>query len=495
MKKSTNYDAIILGGALTGTVLYIALAEIFVKHNKSLIILERESRPIPDTRMLSLGYAGGELLRKFGLWDELEQHICPVSSLSINYSNHKSSGSMNGKNSMMVEARDLGLPALGWTIPHQKLQSVLWDKVRQLQKQHSNLTEVVPFNMESIDLIDQGEIYKGEPSAIITGGDIKGGDIKGGERTLSGKLVFAATGTVPLPWGASGGVIAGGKKNVDLSQNRISYNYYGKDKDTTSEQRPAFVVASVKISNHKQGQGYWFGGTSATALALTPSANKSANSSSDNSANESAKFSTNSTDNSNSSNKSSVYVAIASLPHKPEQLDKEEFARLLQEIIRDSELTIESIEESPAIYQASSYIAKDRVVGPVVLIGNAAHSVAPLGGQNYNMTLWTLDKLRDCISDHLYSGNDFTNREFLMDYVTQTDPEIRRGLGLVHHIDDLLSGRETQDQAFDDYSLTNIFNKLLPPEVLVNYFMQTMSYVPAVRNKIFARAAGMHRLD
>lgn len=472
--SSPSHDAVILGGALTGTVLYIALAEIFAKHNKSLIILERESRPIPDSRMLSLGYAGGTLLRQFGLWDELEKHLCPVTSLSINYTNSKMT---NDKNNLIVEANDLGLPALGWTIPHQKLQNVLWDKVRQLQKQHNNLTEAVPFNIESINL-------SGNRATI-----------KGGDRTISSNLVFAATGTAPLPWGGTRGEVA---------QERINYHHYGNYEDNQTGGGPAFAVTEVKLSNHQQEQnrGYWFGTTnttnatnnatnnnSATALALTPSAKGEG-----------------------------LYVAIASFPNKPEKLDKEQFASIIRDMTMDmamnmgnmqagdigdmtmqNGITVSGIEEDPVIYQARSYIALDRVLGPVVLIGNAAHSVAPLGGQNYNLTLWTLSKLRDSIAEHLSeyrnNTNAFSNREFLMDYVTQTDPEIRRGLGIVHNIDDWLSSGDLAS----DSPLNNIFggiiSNVLPPQVIVNYFMQAMSRAPTLRNKIFARAAGLHRIS
>lgn len=436
------HDSVVLGGALTGTVLYIALSEVFAKHNKSLIILERESRPIPDSRMLSLGYAGGTLLRRFGVWDELQKYLCPVRSLSLSPINAAGRGT-DGKDvrGLVVEAGDLGLPALGWTVPHQKLQDVLWDKVRQLQKQHSNLTEEVPFTMESIAL--EGDV------AVI----------KGGDKTITSGLVFAATGTAPLPWAGTHG------------SSRINYTYYGDNQDKSSEEKPAFIVAEVKLKptsvSHSHNRGYWFGGNSGgrakdqpTAIALTPSAQGD-----------------------------DIYVAIASMPTKPQQIKSQEFSMTLQNII-GQEFSVESITEDPVVYQASSYLATDRVLGPLVLIGNAAHSVAPLGGQNYNLTLWTLGKLRDIIAGQLDSGLDFSERSFLMDYITQTDPEIKRSLAMVHKIDDWLTGSD----AFGESHLNNLLASVLPPDAMFQHFMQTMHQLPDLRNKIFARAAGLHRV-
>lgn len=474
-------DAVILGGALTGTVLYIALAEIFAKHNKSLVILERESRPIPDSRMLSLGYAGGTLLKNFGVWDELEKHLCPVTSLHmLPLSNMSDSDAGSNKRGLKLEADDLGLPVLGWTVPHRQLQDVLWDRVRQLQKQHSNLTEQVPFNMESIAL-------EGDAAVIQAGG-----------QTISSNLVFAATGTAPLPWTGMNGGSAG----------RINYDYYD-DKDKSAEEKPAFVVAEVKLNprnvSHSHTGGYWFGGDASgrskdepTAVALTPSAKGLYNSAKARSIKggdikagdmqggdmkeEGIKD--------GDIKEEGIYVAIASFPSKPKHINREELSVTLQNIIEE-EFSIESITEEPVIYQASSYVATDRVLGPVVLIGNAAHSVAPLGGQNYNLTLWTLSKLRNIIAQHLAAGEDFGNRSFLLDYVTETDPEIKRSLGLVHRVDDWVTGGDASNKS----PLHSLFTSVLPPDAMFGHFMQTMQNVPAIRNKVFARAAGLHRLS
>ena len=435
-KHDNKYDAVILGGALTGTVLYIALAEIFAKQKKSLIILERESRPIPDNRMLSLGYAGGSLLRKFGLWDEIEKYVCPVTSLEINYTG-------KDKSSFVLEADDLGLPALGWTIPHQKLQNVFWDKVNELQQRHSGLDMAVPFTMESIDI----------------GNDVA--SIKGESRNIKSDLIFAATGGAPLP----------------LKQGSINYHHYvdadtggGGGKNSEGARGAVFAVASVRLKNYKQSRGYWFGGSSSdsTAVALTPSA---------------------STLNQQDA-ATGVYVAIVSLPRsshsshlRDDKFSQEQFAEIIMNCtnIRDLEVA-----EDPVVYKASSYIALDRVFGPLVLIGNAAHSVAPLGGQNYNLTLWTIDKLRDKIIQHLDAGRDFTNREFLVDFVSETDIEIRRGQGIVHHLDNLLSGEGVISDKLPE--------GILSRETLINACMQTLDNSPPLRNKIFARAAGLHRI-
>nr|MCH9666048.1 hypothetical protein [Gammaproteobacteria bacterium] len=61
-----------------------------------------------------------------------------------------------------------------------------------------------------------------------------------------------------------------------------------------------------------------------------------------------------------------------------------------------------------------------------------------------------------------------------------------RGQGIVHHLDNLLSGEGVISDKLPE--------GILSRETLINACMQTLDHLPPLRNKIFARAAGLHRI-
>lgn len=385
--KLDSYDASVVGGALTGTVLYLALADIFIKHNKSLVILEQSTQPPADNRMLSLGYAGAQYLKEFGLWDEIEPHACPVTAVSISY--------REGHN-FTVNSTDIGLSALGWTIPHSKLQQILWQKINDYATKHESLHVITPFTMDSFDITQSPALIKG---------DSNGGEGEDSSRQdIYSKLIFMATGASSLA------------KNSKI----INYHQYN-----TIDTCPKFTVASVKFKQasqepyqpdqHKRGkEGYWFYRNTTQGnltLALTP-------------------------------NSDEVYTAILSRScatrGKATKLDASSFINTIN-TIGGMEIKVTELIDEPLAYPGISYLAEERVKGPLVLVGNAAHSVAPLGGQNYNLTLWTISKLRGMLAIHLAKVRGINQRQFLADFVTATESKLKKHIAVVHWVDRELS--------------------------------------------------------
>ncbi len=441
-----HYDGVIMGGGLTGTALFVALADDFIKHNKSLVLCERSTAPIDDNRMLALGYAGSRLLAEFGIWDDILPHAYPIDEIEITYKH---------KNTFIVHASEIGLPVIGWTIPHKKLQDILWQRIEDITKKHSNMKVNIPFEMTDLDLsyeyarIDQTTEKK--------------------EQLQSG-IIFVAAGTSSL---------AAQQVKINYRQfNGVDSKHNIKYSDD-SLQSPSFAVAAVGLTDYSPNRGYWFGGnmgsnqsakqqehSGGVTLALTPHIKGDGR-----------------------------FVAIASLPagtaNKPDaHLYKAWYKELLNEITGG---LINEVYEQPVVFPARTYLADERVKGPVVLLGNAAHSVAPLGGQNFNLTLWTIAKLKSSLHSHLAAGKEITNHTFLGDFITQTEPLLNNHIQLIHQADKLLSSASDSESV----GINNILKHQLPDNIntlIVSAFMGIIDKSPLIRNKIFASAAGVSRL-
>ena len=516
-----TYDAAIIGGALTGTSLFLALADIFGKHKHSLVLADqqpleptasRTPRPI-DPRVISLGYGSMLLLKEFGLWDAIKPRAMEVKSLDIHYKENK----------IQVTGGDIGRPCLGWTLAG--LEDILRQQALQKIKQYPSLASHTPFTLSSLDLKQSPALIKGAKTAGETAAK-KTGETAGktaGEtaaETVGETASKIAGETVDETAGETASKTAGkttkeqdiasrliflavGGASMPLLNESFDYEYLsGKNISdkyiSAKENSPLFAVLPLRLSGFVAGRGYWyFTGddtpplNSLATLALVPTKpvpagegdapNKAVPAGEGDAPNKTAP-------NKTAPNKTTAnYIAIVKLaPGKSADAvtDKDKLLELINAIIsRTQTTTAEPIADSPApaTFSVPSYLARERLKGPMLLLGNAAHSVEPLGGQNFNLTLWTIAKLRQLLLQQMAQGKLLTSRDYLGEFVKETEATLKNSIKLIHHTDEFLvpeEGSKLAPQAFSYLSAS-------PLAALGHQPLQV------VKSKIFSLAAGI----
>ena len=118
-----KFDFIISGAGLVGCLVTLQLAKsgykcCLIEKNKAL-----NKTSFKDYSPLSLNYRSYLLLKKFGLWDKLIQHIYPIKNLFLK--------SYHSLNRLRFEAKDIELDELGFVIDRRVFAQVLFDQVKQ----------------------------------------------------------------------------------------------------------------------------------------------------------------------------------------------------------------------------------------------------------------------------------------------------------------------------------------------------------------------------
>ena len=125
---SESRDIVIAGGGMVGVSLALQLGAVLPAATKILLV---ESFPFPkvvageapeyhpafDARSTALSYSSRLIYEKMGVWDDLQQWLCPIESI------HVSSRGRFG--STMLQAQTSGWPALGYVVENAWLGSAL----------------------------------------------------------------------------------------------------------------------------------------------------------------------------------------------------------------------------------------------------------------------------------------------------------------------------------------------------------------------------------
>ena len=167
-------------------------------------------------------------------------------------------------------------------------------------------------------------------------------------------------------------------------------------------------VMTAHFVTGQPNRGYWFGDNSGAFLALVPHRE--------------------------------AYTAIFS----PTASDNTSTCSDYQEsIARLTNDRVVCIQESIKSFPITSYQAKERVKGPLVLFGNAAHNMPPLGGQNYNVTLFTIREFQKALVKYFEQGGNINDRSFLRKFIKQTEKEITQRVTSVNYLSSALQKKNS----------------------------------------------------
>ncbi|WP_417705114.1 2-octaprenyl-6-methoxyphenyl hydroxylase [Rheinheimera aquimaris] len=117
------FDLIIAGGGMAGSTLAHALLQ--AKPDLKLAIIEQQQEQVSsvsfDSRSIALAAASVDLLRQWGLWQQLEKHACAIKIINVSDRGHF------GKT--RLTAQEYQQDALGYVLEVEHLGAVLSDKL------------------------------------------------------------------------------------------------------------------------------------------------------------------------------------------------------------------------------------------------------------------------------------------------------------------------------------------------------------------------------
>lgn len=127
---------VIVGGGPVGVTLALALAD----GKRSVLLVEARDEPVRETdpRTLALSFGSRLILERIGAWNQ-------ISSATAIQAIHVSHRGAFGR--AVLAAAEVGLPALGYVVPHAALQRALSQKLQQV----SNVTLLAGFRAARVE--------------------------------------------------------------------------------------------------------------------------------------------------------------------------------------------------------------------------------------------------------------------------------------------------------------------------------------------------------
>ena len=115
-------DVAIVGAGPVGAALASLIAREGLREGLKVALFEARSGPASDRRTLALSHASRELLTDAGAWPD--EASTPILSIHVSQ--------QAGPGRTLIEAREHGLPALGYTVPYAALEAALARRVEAL---------------------------------------------------------------------------------------------------------------------------------------------------------------------------------------------------------------------------------------------------------------------------------------------------------------------------------------------------------------------------
>lgn len=128
----TDYDIVIIGGGMVGASLAAALIPAAKRLSLNIAVIERfpiasaetlNYSPSYDSRATALAYGSRLIYEQIGIWEELNQHLCPIADI------HVSDKGRFGATRLNAEAERVA--ALGYVVENHWLGQVLLNRIQQ----------------------------------------------------------------------------------------------------------------------------------------------------------------------------------------------------------------------------------------------------------------------------------------------------------------------------------------------------------------------------
>jgi 2-octaprenyl-6-methoxyphenol hydroxylase len=350
----SDYDVIIVGGGLVGSIAAIALARLQL----SVALIEAKPllrQPIKnsqvqsssfDQRSVALSASSVAILQSLGLWQDLEGIANPIEQILVS--------EQQGFGFTRLNAKDFEQAALGQVIPLTSTGPILYQAV----KQENNITCYSPAWVEEV---------------ITNSSGCRVAISQEGEKTsqmLSAKLVIGADG----------------------SQSKIAQQLNITTSQTSYKQ--SAIIANIETESEHHNRAYERF-TQHGPLALLPLKNLKANQPKTQPAfvvSSNAKYKHNQL--------SLVWCHQSEQAAKLLQLDDSAFCQSLQQAFSYRLGKILGVSER-TVYPLSLHQAEQTFSQNVLLLGNAARTLHPIAGQGFNLGLRDIAQLVELLQQQL----------------------------------------------------------------------------------------------
>jgi 2-octaprenyl-6-methoxyphenol hydroxylase len=121
VKSDSEHDVVIVGGGPVGTALALALAD----GKQSVLLVEARDEPVyeADPRALALSFGSRLILEWIGVWSQ----IAATTAIQAIHVSHRGAFGR-----AVLTAAEVGLPALGYVVPHAALQRALGESLQRV---------------------------------------------------------------------------------------------------------------------------------------------------------------------------------------------------------------------------------------------------------------------------------------------------------------------------------------------------------------------------
>lgn len=136
-----DFDIIVIGGGLAGLTQALMLA------NKGFNVacIDKDNRGDADARTTAISYGSHKILKKAGIWQDLEPHACPIKDIQIL---DDTSPVLLGFGVEEIK-QETGSEAFGWIIENQIIREKLFAKIKATKNiTYLNDTFVTDFNID-----------------------------------------------------------------------------------------------------------------------------------------------------------------------------------------------------------------------------------------------------------------------------------------------------------------------------------------------------------
>jgi len=410
--SDTQYDIIIVGGAMTGATLACALADtglrIAVVDSRALSDPGSGSPGLEDTvfdaRVSAITPASQEIFTRLGLWSHISaQRASPYSRMYV--------WEADGTASIDFAAADINVPVLGHIVENRVILNALHQRLADLD----NIERVAPTTINDLLQADDGV------RLILDNGD-----------TLQARVLVGAD-------GARSAV----RRMAGFSVREWDYHHQA-------------IVTTVRTEKPHQ-QTAWQRFMDDGVLAFLPMHTPAG-----------------------PDGQRYCSIVWSLLPERAEQLMVEDDARFMASLERGFESRLGAVE---SVAQRFSFPlgqvhARDYVSDPVVLIGDAAHSIHPLAGQGANLGLLDAWVLARTIMQAQKKAEDLWHHPSVLRRYQRR----RKGHNLA-----MMALMEGFRRLYAEQPL--------PVRWLRNVGMRTVDNLPLLKNHLMREAMGLDQLD
>ncbi|GAA6206367.1 2-octaprenyl-6-methoxyphenyl hydroxylase [Thalassotalea sp. SU-HH00458] len=378
--QHNQYDVIIAGGGLSGTLSALGLASLTKADGSALTIAIIEANDIQqtpkltfDSRVLALSHGSAEYLKSLNVWQDIAPHAAPIKNI------HISDRGYYGK--ARLAASNHHVSALGYVVEMSILGQAFLSKLSKLQsvgkstpQADQNITWFCPDHITDISWHDDSVKVSLNSS-----------------QQLSAKLLLACDG------------------------GQSTCREFANISSSTKPYDQCALIANVSMAkphHHIAFERF----TESGPIAMLPL-----------------------TDNGKESHKCSLVWTLT-----PEQatnmmaLDDTLFKQALELAFGSWLGQVKTLGER-AIYPLSLVQANEQVYHRMALIGNASHTIHPIAGQGFNLGLRDVQQLSDIIATNLANGADIADFSALMRYANDRKADHQQVIALTDSLVTLFS--------------------------------------------------------